>query len=295
MQASTRFILLEVTQTTKMLEQFRNSPTSKLAVQFIAAIDTLTRAIESLRTPWLNTANQFRSVRAFADLQGIGLAMRTMSSFGDQFTDLSRDDLGDWRDQIRSPEKIFDDAATRTMFCEERGLDLALTFLPATAFEQSLGTAGLRPAPIDLYDSEEAFARNNAAHDRLQRFESQLRLFIEEQMTKTYGNQWVKHRVPGPMQASWIEKRKKACASGECIHPIIAYADFSDYATIITQKNNWNDVFKPIFGRQTSVQESLQRLYPIRICTMHARMISQDDELSLYVETRRILIAIGAG
>lgn len=48
-----------------------------------------------------------------------------------------------------------------------------------------------------------------------------------------------------------------------------------------------------MFRRPTFVQEYLQRLYPIRICTMHARMISQDDELYLYVEIKRVLSAIG--
>ncbi len=52
-------------------------------------------------------------------------------------------------------------------------------------------------------------------------------------------------------------------------------------------------VFKPIFKRPMLVQESFQRLYPIRMCTMHARLITQDDELYLYVETKRILKAIG--
>src|SRR5687768_8923575 len=43
------------------------------------------------------------------------------------------------------------------------------------------------------------------------------------------------------------------------------------------------------FGRPESVRESFQRLYPIRLDTMHARPITQDDELLLYVETRRLV------
>mgnify|MGYP005867392015 CR=1 FL=1 len=144
-------------------------------------------------------------------------------------------------------------------------------------------------------EQEAAFARTNAAHDRLQRFETQLRQFIDKQMTKACGDQWIKHRVPGSLRQRWIEKRETALANGEADHPLIAYADFSDYVSIITQKNNWNDVFKPVFRRRTFVQESFQRLYPIRICTMHARMITQDDELYLYVETKRILSTIGFG
>ncbi len=43
------------------------------------------------------------------------------------------------------------------------------------------------------------------------------------------------------------------------------------------------------FVRTESVRESLQRLYLIRLDTMHARPITQDDEWLLYVETRRLV------
>lgn len=41
------------------------------------------------------------------------------------------------------------------------------------------------------------------------------------------------------------------------------------------------------------MQEPLQRLYPVWIFSYHARLITQDDELLLYVETKRVLKAIG--
>jgi hypothetical protein len=50
-----------------------------------------------------------------------------------------------------------------------------------------------------------------------------------------------------------------------------------------------------IFGRKEDVQESFLRLFPVRVCTMHARIILLDDELLLQVETRRILRAITRG
>ena len=92
---------------------------------------------------------------------------------------------------------------------------------------------------------------------------------------------------------TWIEKQQKAKDSGERSWPLIAYADFTDYVSVITKNDNWEVVFKPIFRRKTVIQESFQRLYPIRICTMHSRLITQEDELYLYVETMRLLSAIG--
>lgn len=50
----------------------------------------------------------------------------------------------------------------------------------------------------------------------------------------------------------------------------------------------------PYFERQESVRESFQRLYPVRNDTMHARPITQDDELLLYVEGKRLMRRIAA-
>lgn len=69
--------------------------------------------------------------------------------------------------------------------------------------------------------------------------------------------------------------------------------DFAHYLPIIVRRDNWEAVFAAVFRRQESVTESFQRLYPLRVATMHARLITQDDELYLYVEAKRLLSAIG--
>jgi len=303
--ATERFNLPELKVATELMEIYRADHASELVKHFKDNQDYLRRATEAIRSPWLDMQAQMRSVGAFADIQSMGFALQNIPAFDDRLTELLRIDLGDWQDRINFPKEIFDNPLARSAFYQERGFDPALTAFPTDAFTQSLDIAGLRGAPppiIDVYDYEEvteddeqeaAFARTNAAHDRLQRFETRLRQFIDEQMTRACGDQWIKHRVPGSIRQSWIEKRERARAKGEADHPLIAYADFSDYVPIITQKTNWNEVFEPVFRRPTFVQESFQRLYPIRICTMHARMITQDDEIYLYVEIKRILSAIG--
>ena len=142
-------------------------------------------------------------------------------------------------------------------------------------------------------EQESAFKRNKTAYDLLQRFETLLRRFIDERMKAVFGANWIKHQVPGEIHKQWLEKKQKARKNGEPEQPLIAYADFTDYVQIITRKDNWEKVFKPIFRRNTFVQESFQRLYPIRVCTMHARAITQDEELYLYVEVKRISNTIG--
>src|SRR5690606_21083038 len=116
--------------------------------------------------------------------------------------------------------------------------------------------------------------------------------FIASRLEGVCGPNWERQRIPGPMRDSWMQKKAVAERCGAASEPAIAYADFSDYVNIIIRKDNWRDAFSLVFLRQSDIVESLARLGPIRICTMHARIVSQDDELLLCVEATRIESAI---
>ena len=92
-----------------------------------------------------------------------------------------------------------------------------------------------------------------------------------------------------------MEKKREAEKNGAREWPIIAYADFTDYLVIISKRDNWREVFEAHFGRSEDVRESLQRLQPIRIDAAHARLITQEDELLLYVETKRLMAVLKKG
>ena len=111
-------------------------------------------------------------------------------------------------------------------------------------------------------------------------------------MTEAFGVDWPKHRLSKELYEEWQKKKMKAEQEGRKEWPLIAYADFTDYERVICRRDNWRDIFEPFFHREESVRESFQRLHPIRLDTMHARPITQDDELLLYVETRRLVKVI---
>jgi Swt1-like HEPN len=263
-------------------------------------------AMEQMRTPWLDASHALASTAAFADLQILGNWVDTNPAFANPFTDKIRTVLGDWRDSSTISPTIAADIAERTSAYHQLGFDSRLTDFPAPAFDQSTVIARLKQAPpkvIALYDfsipardaqEEEGYQRTNEAHDRLLRFETHLRRFIDERMTGHSGTDWVKHRVPQNIHERWREKFLTASKHSQSAQPLIAYADFTDYEPIISRKDNWNEVFKPVFNQSESLRESLQRLYPVRLATMHARLITQDDQLLLYIETKRILKAIGS-
>jgi Swt1-like HEPN len=299
-----RFQLPALSETRRLIEQMNGS---RLVAERLSSHEhqtSIKRAMDAMRAPWLDMQDKFRSMTAFTELQGIGLTLRSLPAFNINVTQALRIELGDWRKEITWPSEIFTDAVARSAFYEAQGLNPNLTAFPADAFHQSIEIAGLKsvsPAPAQEYsveaegidEEEKGFERTNAAHDRLLRFESCLRQFIAHKMAEMFGENWIKHQVPDTIRKNWIKKHQKARDSGEREAPLIAYADFTDYVPLIIGNDNWEKAFKPIFRRKSSVEESFQRLYPIRICTMHARIITQDDELFLYVETKRLLAAIG--
>lgn len=122
------------------------------------------------------------------------------------------------------------------------------------------------------------------SYDLLSDFERDLRHFINQRMSARFGSEWEKTRLPRNMCKGWQEKREKAVFAGESHGPLIDYADFTDYVIVITQKDNWEQLFKGFFGRPQFVQESLYRLHPIRVCTMHARVLPREMRLVLQSE-----------
>jgi len=112
-------------------------------------------------------------------------------------------------------------------------------------------------------------------------------------MTATFGSQWQKQRVPCEIHKAWKEKQQKSRDSGQGTPPpLIAFADFTDYEPIISRTDNWKELFAATFYNRDSVRESFQRLYPIRLATMHARELGQEDLLLLYVEVGRLCRAM---
>jgi len=173
-------------------------------------------------------------------------------------------------------------------------LDLQMT----PAYAASISLEKIAPPSARFYSAPQIQQPNNIlsrtpfsnyrmaeSYDLLSEFERDLRHFIHQRMHEAFGPEWEKHRVPGEIYKGWREKQKKAVVAGEPQGLLIDYADFTDYVTIITQRNNWTDVFKAHFGRAEFVRESLYRLHPIRLCVMHSRPLPRNMWLVLQTET----------
>ena len=261
--------------------------------------DRLQSAMAKMHTPWLQLDAGACSAQAMADIFAIGKGISSLPPFDQGFTDALRLDLGDWRDEMMAGDEYLTDPIWRSKAYVERGFNQELTNFTNSAFDEGLEIAGLLESELaadidDEDEDEDEVARARIAFEELRRFELALRRFIEEVMQETFGTDWMKRQLPPNMLDGWIEKREKAARAGEVEQALIDYADFSDYKSIIEKKDNWSQVFKHVFQRSDDVRESFQRLFPVRIATMHARLVTKDDHLLLLVETRRVLKAIKA-
>ena len=108
-------------------------------------------------------------------------------------------------------------------------------------------------------------------------------------MTGAFSDDWMDHRLPNGILDSWKQKQQSDLKTDVEVQPLIEYADFTDYQRIIELRLNWSTVFKQYSGRPEDTRESLQRLYPVRLASIHARIINTDDILLLMVETKRVV------
>ena len=268
----------------------------------------INKSIAGLRLPWLNIENRFASPTAVSDLHTMATGLLERPPFSDALTKLLRHDFGDWRFVGKLPDSLFTDPIARCDFYRKLGFNHTLTDFPQPVFDEILDVSGLRlrvlPEPVKAYrygldlDPDEEFeyevpTLNLKAYGLIYRLETHLRRFIDGQMKIHFGPLWVKRRTPGGIYPEWERKRQHDIDSGKPTQPLVAYADFTDYSRIICRRDNWDEVFEPFFIRKTDIEESLIRLGPVRVCTMHVRVIAPDDYLILLAETVRILRAIG--
>ena len=268
---------------------------SEFARDVLGANNALKLALDGIHAPWAHAGEELASTKALSEIIAMGRGIDIKGAFDKEFTEALRLNLGDWRDVVLpSPDSMLH-VVERMEFYSDRGLNPDLSDFPQVAFDESLRSADL----LEDEEAESATNRDDAvrardAFERLRVFEMAIRRFIDRRMCEEFGEQWARRQIPSTMHDGWQHKRVTAVKYNSNELPLIDYADFSDYKIIIEQKDNWSRVFKVVFGRPEDIRESFQRLYPVRIATMHARSITQDDELLLLVETKRVLKAIGA-
>ena len=295
------FRLPELSELTKLAEQAGEAfkIANALTADFERA-NAVRSAMERMTQPWLNIEHARPSATAFANLVDLGDGITRMPPFDSKLVDHLRPSLGDWRHPISLDVEAIINPMARSELYAAQGVDPALTGFTVPAFHEGTVIVGLETpedasdtkTSTDDADDEIEFVRAEKAFAQLRRFEVTVRKFIVEVMEDTFGEHWMRRQLPKDMCDKWADKRQVEIDAGRQGRSLIEYADFSDYKMIIEQGDNWKGAFKSVFRRPEDVRESFQRLYPVRIVTMHSRIVTLEDELLLMVETSRVLKAI---
>lgn len=255
--------------------------------------------MESLQSPWLYELEPTRSIESVYRLTDLGQLLREPTAYSVDVAQALRQRIGDWRDEGLWPDDEIEVLDRRGEMYVEVGFDEQLTELPEPAFRETTTRVELRttlPVLSTLYgdsadeDTGTVYVDNaQEAYTYLRHFETGLRDFIERAMTARFGERWPRSQLPNGMYERWSQRREADRIAGRVLARLVDYADFTDYESIITRKDNWREVFKAHFQREESVREAFNRLRPIRLAVMHARPVTRIEELLIYVETTRLL------
>lgn len=145
-----------------------------------------------------------------------------------------------------------------------------------------------------IYNSE---IRNILSdYEYLKELESTLRKFIQNKLEVVTSNWW-KETIPEDVRTN-AERRKSnnetkwPWHSASNLHSIY-FVDFTDYSKIISRKDNWEKVFKPILGGESSILATkLRELEPIRNSISHSRPLSamESEKLKLYSDEIKTML-----
>jgi len=268
--------------------------------QFLPDVVRLESVAASFDTAWIDKIHPDASIAGIARITALTAAAHSGSPFDLSSVATLREALGDWR-TVELPWTEVPDSNLREKFYLDQGFDANLIRLPEPAFTFALRNVDLvrtpiAPAETEVFDEEEILhQRMRRAYGLFLRLERKLREYIDRRMTEKYGAEWERHRCHGngKIYELWVQKREKAVQSGFKTERLIHYADFTEYADLMTKSDNWDEVFKTAFGRPENVRESFHRLAPVRLCTMHARPITKTEFVLAWAEITRLLSALG--
>ncbi|MGB9168750.1 MAG: Swt1 family HEPN domain-containing protein [Nitrososphaeraceae archaeon] len=82
----------------------------------------------------------------------------------------------------------------------------------------------------------------------------------------------------------WYEKKVE--------NNLISYLDFNDYLKIIIRRNNWNEIFKDIFGDAELISAKFKELSPMRNAIAHMRDLEKEEIDRLRINANDILICV---
>jgi hypothetical protein len=267
---------------------------------FHLATPRLVDTLAGMKSAWAQQDDLVGSAMGVAQVSALLQGAVSLRPYDDPFTQFTRFEFGDYREELRWDRIPLTDVEVRRDFYRDHGYRSDIAEVRQEAVEECADTiephvpgADKSPLPFNvLLSCQSSSERQQAAFLSVMLIEQALRKLILERMTSVYGSKWVKTHLKGNIRTQWEEKQATAVKAGRPKDPLIHYADFTDYALIITGDAAWRDAFGKIFDRAEGIRESLHRLNVVRLVVCHSRELLPMDLMLLAVEGTRLLRAI---
>ena len=248
--------------------------------------------MEKVPKPWVLNDHLSKSLVGFARISRLSDAVHTPEPYSAPVVELVGEELGGgYETESEDTEDERDEAAVRAGFNPE------LIAFPSDAYPEVVAAAGFSfrfppTSPLQVEAPVDHGAGFDPAHRQLfTALEQHLRRVVENTLTEKVGPRWIEQRVPKGMRRRWEKRREEDRSAGRRVYTTVHYSDFMDLKNVICE--NWKDGFKSIFKSQNSLNESFQRLHPVRNAIGHSRPLGRADILTLLSEATRIFSALG--
>ena len=117
-------------------------------------------------------------------------------------------------------------------------------------------------------------------------FEKELRKFIEKELKKYYGDEWWERGVNDNVRGRCEKLKRIEEKKGRKVK-LIDCLDFSHYSIILTDRNNWPNIFSKILGDKNKLLARLDILKSIRDPVFHTRgRINSREKLDVITSIR---------
>ena len=255
---------------------------------------TVLKQMEALRKSWILPNFPQQSITGFAHLSCLSEVAHAEDPFSKEASELVASELGSG-----VQGHLYGDTDDRDTAAIEAGLNPDLIAFPPSEYSEVLWEAGFKfylstPMPIpQAIEPVEGAVFDSKCWRLMAEVEQRLRSIIETALNKQAGSGWVKRRVSESVRKRWKERQEEDRVNGRTVYALIQYADFMDLADVVSQSDNWREVFEPVFRNREDFVVSLRRLHLVRKAIAHNRPLSRYDVLTLANEATRILTALG--
>ena len=254
---------------------------------------SIKQRMETLTAPWAMKDHLGVSVVGFSRIARLHDLSTGAEPFAPQAVEVFDEELG-------QPVSLATDEESedRESAAMDAGLNPEIIAFPARIYPRVLLSAGFEFSIEEIKDVQSNRGDKSGMFDPqhavlFRQVEHHLRVTVETKLRGLVGERWYRSRVPGQTWKRWQERKEEDCRRRSDSFPLIFYADFTDLSEIICRKDNWKDVFRPLFVSKDDLQVSLQRLNPIRNAIAHNRPLVRTDQIILFCEAYRILTALG--